>query len=350
MPINSPLPTDTRSKLADWIEIAALGLPRRTATRADLLGLFDLLDDADEHTLETDEVTGEKLETEILEDDRALFVDNVLDELEFRLGALADHYPFEIQVRGQQWSITLKSAVVSNEDAAARDCYIFCLLTSAIRDQFLSGTNLDPLKQAIAFQFQAISTEAAADVVGGEAISFGWPRPCGTAFQPMLFEVSKKLRLGKPLDAVPLWSKNREKDAGVDVIAWREFVDSRPGKLVLLGQVASGNNWTEKTVTSDIPGFMSWFSEIPTHHYIPAIFIPFPQHHDCQGRDNASFDDVAHAEAWQREREFGLVVDRLRIVGAAARNLLKTDAHRRTVLEGLNAWITQALHIARMAV
>lgn len=134
------------------------------------------------------------------------------------------------------------------------------------------------------------------------------------------------------------------------MIAWRDFADTRPGKLVLFGQVASGNNWTAKSVKNDTPHFLSWFSEHPTKHYIPAIFIPFPQHHACTGRDNAAFETVAHAEAWLREQEFGLVIDRLRIVAAAAQRLAAVgDSPENRTLAAVNGWITDALGIARAA-
>ena len=351
MPINSPLPTDTRSKLCDWIEVNCLASQRRTASRAELLGLFDLLSDADAHDLERDTVTGEDLESEILEDQRALLADGVLDELQYRADTLHSSYPFTVHTRGQQWRLSRKLPTDgSEEERVAQECYVFCLLTSAIRDRSIEGVDLPPLTRSMAIHFQSISAEAAADVVGGEAISFGFPRPTGDGFRPALQTLSERLNLGRPLEAVPLWSNGAEKDAGIDVIAWRDFSDLRPGKLVLLGQVASGNNWTEKSVKSDTPHFLSWFSERPMEHYIPAIFIPFPQHHLCSGKDDAAFEAVAKAQAWLREQEFGLVIDRLRIVGAAARQMFRRPPQEvPLMMQGVSTWITDTLGVARAA-
>ena len=143
-------------------------------------------------------------------------------------------------------------------------------------------------------------------------------------------------------------NNGKEKDAGIDVIAWRDFADARPGKIILFGQVASGKNWTAKSVKSDTPRFLSWFSVRPTEHFIPAIFIPFPQHHDCTGRAAAAFEAVAHDEAWQREQEFGLVIDRLRIVGAAAKRLVgQRDDSGYETLTAVGGWIDRALTVAR---
>lgn len=347
MPVNSPLPTETRSRLADWLEVISLAGARGVSTRGDLLGLYDLLGE-DGHAVERDDETGEDLEVEILEDARAASADVVLEELEYRATVLGPFYPFEIEVRRQNWRIILARQIDNAEAVTARVCYTFCLLSSAIRDRCIHGVGIAPVERALANHFQAIATAAAAGLLGGEVVSFGWPRPGGTAFLPALSDLVQRLRLGTARREAPLWSNGRDKDAGIDVIAWRDFADARPGKLVLFGQVASGNNWTQKSVKSDTPHFLSWFSEHPTKHYIPAIFIPFPQHHVCAGRDNAAFEEVARAEAWLREQEFGLVVDRLRIVAVAAQRLtVAGNVPAVGTLAAVNNWITDALGVAR---
>jgi len=347
MAVSSPLPTDTRSRLADWLEVLVLSSTRGVATRADVLGLFDLLDD-DGHEVEEDD--GVRLEEEILEDKRLASADVVLDEIDHRTKVLGDYYPFVLQVRGPDWRLSSAPAAGKVETTVARACYTFCLLTSAIRDRRIQGAGVPPLERTMPIHFQAIASEAAAEVVGGISVSFGWPRPEGTGFRPALQDVSQKLKLGKPLDTTPLWSTGREKDAGIDVIAWRDFQDVRPGKIILFGQVASGADWTQKTVKNAVPGFLSWFSEHPTKHYIPAIFIPFPQHHDCADRRDASFEVVAAAQAWRREQEFGLVIDRLRIVATAARRLTNKGAEAGGgTVQALEQWIQTVIGAARAA-
>ena len=349
MPVNSPTPNDTRSRLADWLEILSLTKTRRTATLGDFLSLIDLLGDAG-HVVETEAETGEDLESEILEDSRFAPADEVLDELDYRSNALKEHYPFRIEVQGRSWSIILEDEATNPELNAARTSYLFCLIASAIRDHRISSNPGSPLLQAIPDLFQAIAVKAAVGILGGEAISFGWPRPEGLAFQPALRRASERLGLGRPLENVPLWSMGREKDAGIDIIAWRDFGDQRPGKFVLFGQVASGWNWTDKSVKNDTATFLSWFSERPTEHFIPAIFIPFPQHHACSGREEAPFEAVAVAEAWHREQKFGLVIDRFRIVSAAARHLVAPrQAEEQDTLSDVNGWVTGALALARAA-
>lgn len=348
MAINNPLPRDTRSRLADWVEVLSLVSSRGVATQADYLKLHDFLE-ADSHFIEVDDETGDMLETEILGEELSELSGDVLDELEYRANVLSDYYPFEVDKRDRGWRVRIAHEICDPQMSIAQSFYLFCLLICAVRDGRIEC--VDALKHQMSRLFQKISAEAAAELLGGEVVSFGWPRPEGTAFQPALHCVSRQLGLGDPLDKVPLWSNGQEKDAGIDVIAWREFADKRPGKLVLLGQVASGLNWTEKTVKADTPRFLSWFSRRPTEHFIPAIFIPFPQHHDCTGRDGHSFEDVANDEAWLREQEFGLVIDRMRIVGAAAKRFdVYREAGEEPVLTTVNDWIKEMLVAAKVEI
>ena len=321
MPIEPPLPSDTRSWLADWLEVASL-IHARGAGSADLAGLFALLQDSG-HDLQLDEVTGEQLESEILEEERALFAEQVLAEIEYRAAVLGGDYPFVLESIGSQWRIVRLAGAVAAQLGAARCCYVFCLLASALRDDCLHGARGAELKRLMERLFQAVAVDAAAAIMHGEVISFGWPRPAGDGFRAALAALCGRLRLGVPVQDQPVWSKGQEKDAGIDVIAWREFRDRRAGKLVMLGQVASGRDWMRKSVINDTPRFFAWFSQLPMEHFIPSIFIPFPQHHECSPRTSVPFDEAAEGEAWLLERQLGLVVDRLRVVEVAASRLAR---------------------------
>ena len=347
MPVNSPLPTDTRSRHADWLETLCLARSRGRVTRADVLRLLDRFDDGG-HVVEIEEETGDELDSEILEGERSGRADEVLTELEYRERILGARYPFALEMMDVDWSLRRRNEQDDPKTTAARSSYLFCLLACAIRDQRVSGAGTSDLTKQIPDLFQAIATKAAAGALCGEAISFGWPRPERTGFRQALQGASRRLGLGRVLDEVPLWSSGKEKDASIDVIAWRDLVDKRPGKLVLFGQVASGNDWTEKSVKNDISIFLSWFSEQPTKHYLPAIFIPFPQHHSCAGKASETFEDVAVAEAWLREQKFGLVIDRLRIVGFAADHMGHPgNAGDSAMLADVGHWNDQTIALAR---
>ena len=343
MAIEPPLPNDTRSRFADWVEVASL-IQSRGAGSGDLASLYGTTQDS-EHDIEFDEATGEYLETEILEENQGMFTDQVLTEVEYRTEVLGSDYPFVIETAGNGWRVLPADEPADDQCAVARCCYVFCLLVSALRDRRIHGSRTTELRKLMERLFQDVAVNAAAAIMCGDVISFGWPRPEGSGFRAALRGACRELGLGKPLQHLPAWSSGQEKDAGIDVIAWREFRDRRPGKLVMLGQVASGLDWPKKSVKNDTYRFFAWFSAPPTEHFVPAIFIPFPQHHECSPRSGVPFDDAAVAEAWLRERDLGLVVDRLRIVEVAATNLTGSEG----TLQTLRHWVHGALDLARAA-
>ena len=343
MPIEPPLPSATRSRLADWVEVESL-IHARGAGSGDLAGLYRSVQDS-EHDTHRDGSTGEYLESEILEEGLALFGEQVLAELEYRSHVLGADYPFVLRDAGAQWRVVPAARRVDDRLGAAHCCYVFCLLASALRGDCIHGVRAAELKRMMERLFQAVAVDAAAAIMHGEVISFGWPRPERDGFRAALAQASRRLGLGAPLGDLPAWSSGQEKDAGIDVIAWREFRDRRPGKLVMLGQVASGQDWRSKSVKNDTYRFFAWFSKRPTEHFIPSIFIPFPQHHECSPRDDTVFNDTAEAEAWLREQSLGLVIDRLRIVELAAARLGSTEG----TLGQLRNWVHGALDLARAA-
>jgi len=149
--------------------------------------------------------------------------------------------------------------------------------------------------------------------------------------------------IGRPVAARPLFASGQQKDAGIDVIAWRDFRDGRPSKPLMLAQAASGRNWKDKSVKNDIaPFMMAWFTRQPAQHILPAMLIPFPMHHEFESKADASFDEVAAECIWRLEMHFGLILDRFRIVETAAERLAESKA-----LPRLREWTGKALEAAQ---
>ena len=184
MPIDPPLPSDTRSKLADWVEVASL-IRARGAGSGDLAGLYGSIQDS-EHDLRRDEFIGEHLESEILEEEPALFAEHVLEEIEYRRDVLGGDYPFVLDGAGSRWRILPAPDRGAGQQGAARSCYVFCLLASALRDDCVRGARGADLKRTMERLFQAVAVDAAAAIMNGDAISFGWPRPEGNGVQTRL--------------------------------------------------------------------------------------------------------------------------------------------------------------------
>ncbi len=140
-----------------------------------------------------------------------------------------DSYPFEITQDGLQ---------LRDEPSAA---YLFQLLVSlGITDDHDDGTPVYKL-------FEELSAAAAGRYLGdGKSTAvFGWPRqdlPAG--FRDAVTHLVDLLREGEACKNRK--NLNQSNDDGLDVLAWRDFPDRRPSKLILFGQCAVGRRWKEK--------------------------------------------------------------------------------------------------------
>jgi hypothetical protein len=124
--------------------------------------------------------------------------------------------------------------------------------------------------------FQACATIAAGGFVQGPAMSFGFPRPDGATFLKALHKVYELFGDGKPWKRARAAASKNVKDNGIDVIAWKRSIDRLPCTLYLIAQVASGANWSEKSVTPNRRHFHDyWFTEKPASQPHDAMFMPF---------------------------------------------------------------------------
>ena len=120
--------------------------------------------------------------------------------------------------------------------------YLFQLLVSlGFAEDHRDGTTVYKL-------FEELSALAAGRYLGDSrrAVVFGSPRrdlPIG--FRDAVDRLVHVLREGKA--CADREGVNQSKDDALDVVAWKEFPDRRPSKLILFGQCAIGRRWKEKT-------------------------------------------------------------------------------------------------------
>jgi hypothetical protein len=313
--IEPPDAADTRSVLADWLELTAALTKKNKAGRAELFAVLDFLEDKAAEAPLVDDETGAPLDREILDEPReSLFVD-VFDELAYRAKTLANSYPFEIHAEDR-----LISFRFDGEDAhPGQTVYLFCLIVTAIREDHVIFGPPELMKRLvanIANAFQVCACVAAGGYVGGSVASFGFPRASGNGFHAALQQVYKRFGAGTitARDEIPEGLPTMLKDGGIDVIAWRDLPDRMPGKFYLIGQCASGLNWREKSVVSYIGPFHgAWFTQKPAENSFPAMFIPFPLQHDLGTPRHEPFLQTLHNRFWYEEMAFGIVFDRIRI-------------------------------------
>ena len=288
-----PDPPVDHIKLADWLEIVALLSQDLNSSRGDL-----------ERVLER----GSILESEGDEAIDSKILD-VFAELELRAIAAGPGYPFIVEVPVLQARVEWKEF----------SSYAFCLCLSYEPWERASGSEYYPARL-----FEALSTEAARQWVGGQAVRFGSPRvpdDLPRSFAKALDALCQKhMREGggfKP-HAVD-WSK----DYGLDIVAWRDWADELTGKLLLFGTCASGKNWDEKTDDLILRNFFDLrMSEPPESPVVRAFFVPHR----------------IHGIRWRQSTvEAGVIFDRCRIASLAPK-LPSVDVHG----DG-DAWIDMRL-------
>jgi hypothetical protein len=251
------LPLDCSSPYAiDWLEYKVLSSEYKIASVSELQRIWDV-----RRNEEGDDFEGAGTDGDV-------FLQTVSAELSNRIKKLGAAYPFELSDNGESLSLT-----------AGGHIYLFCLLLShPKKGPVLNGKYLPNITNTVRDLFQACSTLAAAGEVRGNSYSFGFPRPDGTGFLEKLRVVYQKFGEGKVVDSVPRGASRKQKDAQIDIIAWKDRPDRAAGKRYVLGQVASGNDWPGKTIKgAAIDSFhKTWFSNPQVaSQATAALYIPF---------------------------------------------------------------------------
>jgi|ERR1700730_2187088 len=214
-----PLPEDPNDamKLADWLELYALIAGDGNSSHGDLFTALKAASIIDPRRVE-----GEALPTA------------VFDELRHRARAADRGYPFEIE----------GSVLRAKNDWKEHESYIFCLCLSYFRWKGLKkGERLRPDRV-----FEALSTEVAKEFVRGKARRFGWPREKSVFPNPFPKAVDElcQIAIREGFGFKAQQGVSTSGDGGLDVVAWRDHPDERPGKLIFFGACASGADWREK--------------------------------------------------------------------------------------------------------
>lgn len=317
-----------KTKLADWLELKAL------ASRDGRIGFGTLVSAAN---LETEEQPEDISEEDIWQDDLVI---SVQEEINSRLKTVGENYPFRIDPKGNYMEV-----VPEISDAGA--IYLFCLFLSHATDRSIVPEALAPaVDNTVRDLFQACATFAAAGYVQGTAMSFGWPRPNREAFLTALKVIYAKFNDGQVVDEPPPAAPTAVKDDGIDVIAWRPSPDGLPGTHYLLGQVASGHNWTDKSVIENSGVFhYYWFQRPPATQHQDAMFMPFCI--EAKGHDDGASAQEVLADHMQRlTKKYGMVIYRYRLARYAADGLLIHESglhevQRANELPKILAWVRE---------
>ena len=191
-------------------------------------------------------------------------------EIERRRNNIGNDYPFGIDDNGRAMQFVTPVSM-------AGSVYLFCLFLSHAFDRTIVPKVLAPrVTNKTRDLFQACATIAAGGYVQGPAMSFGFPRPDGTSFLKALHRVYELFGDGRPRKRPRAAAAKKIKDNGIDIIAWRRSIDNLPCTVYLIAQVASGEDWVDKSVVTDREHFHKyWFSVMPGSQPQDAMFMPF---------------------------------------------------------------------------
>ncbi|WP_075995088.1 hypothetical protein [Klebsiella pneumoniae] len=279
----------------DWLELLCLSKPYFVLRISEL-----------RNTLENPESF---TSTDIGEEDAEVEneIQRLINQYQQRSQILQDSYPFTYEEDSQ--CLVLKGDNL--EDLSAdKHIYLYCLYFSHMSASRLFSGLSGPTNQQRDFM-QVAATIAFAGYLQGHSISFGWPRPDSSTFYEALKRAIRLIGEGhlKPFEQVNRYLQTIDhKDAGIDVIAWKNCNphDNFPGgKIIYFAQVASGNNWRSKAVKEDIARIQNHWLSQRIYRITDAIVIPF----DFESDD----ESVNHDQISLYADEFGAILHRLRI-------------------------------------
>lgn len=254
------------ASLADWLEIQSLMSSSGGVSAAELKTTLKISGCADSLV---DGADAEEFDETDVSDAGEAASDRAFDELTRRNELYSENvYPFDFN-----------GEYVQPKDWALSSVYLFLRLLGD--EKLLLAMNADAVRKARKL-FESLAATALAAYLGGktngvESFVFGFPRRerLPKTFSGALNKLCSLLGEGhscKP-DA-PLASK--AKDDGLDVVAWREFLDKRRSKLIVFGQCATGNNWEGKF--NDMPSTSAWcgtwLSNAPYVDPVRSFFVP----------------------------------------------------------------------------
>ena len=202
------------------------------------------------------------------------WLEEVIAIIQYRSSVMGGDYPFAIN--DDDSGVVF---ITEDELSTGQAVYLLCLFLSVMNEGtiFANLLEISPRHRDL---FQACSAWAAAGAIHGSSYAFGWPRPDKTRFHDALKKVFHDLMNDGDAEVhenAPAGASPSDKDGGIDVIAWKRRLDGYAGKPIIIGQVASGANWRDKSVKEYIERLIkNWFSRQPSTECTPAIFIPFP--------------------------------------------------------------------------
>lgn len=319
-------------EICDWFELYALSSEYHSAN-------FNVIARTWDKRRNSEDVDFEDLSS--TQEDS--FLEEINQIVRERMESLGDCYPFKFSENGEELIYEKDNL---NEGSII---YLFCLFVSNTKNEIIfDNYSFYEIDNKVRDLFQACSTWAAAGEVEGHAYSFGSPRSDHSGFLVKLEAVYQNFPDGEVRKIPLLGTSVSPKDEEIDIIAWHPRQDKAAGTYYLLGQVASGNNWRDKSIKGIIDAFhQTWFDPIPATTPLPAIFIPF----DIIPNKPATRED----QISMLTRKFGNIFYRYRIPFYAKKGLeiskirQNLTIERTAEIDKISSWVLDVVEKFRKA-
>jgi hypothetical protein len=281
------LEVSTTEAIADWIETSVL------VSRSGHLGR-DRLDDLAQSEIGTPPMK----------------VAMALDTMAKRAAVLGASYPFVVSDlavlrRGGRHAGSYAALLHLTPGSVARQ-------TVRASDTAAMGELLEQISEAALANFWGD---------GGEALSFGYPSRHG---RPETFDQAV-VWLAKRIGVEPGrgYRPPRRKDGGVDVVAWRQFSDRRPGFPIALSQCTIQAETFTKTTDIDLRLWASWLAM----DVDPLSLLVIPGTIRAAGPD------------WRQLATVVMVIDRIRLLDLLGRG--------QTTRDDTSPWLSETTELLR---
>lgn len=348
MLLTSPDIQSGRVVLADWLELQAVLSPSRRISRSVIDSIFRFTSEDRAIRLQRG-LDDQPEDGEIVEAFSEMVVADVLNELEWRTRTIGPGYPFTLCPKRAGLSSTWELVAPQEPLQERWLIYLTCLFLVGYRRDMIVPEN--PAEAAelsnhkLGMLFQICACLAVGGYIEGEVISFGWPRASGEAFLPALRAAWTRYGAYTVVVTAPVGVSAQIKDGGVDIIAWRHFDDRRPARLLLFGQVASGDDWRDKPVTGAANELTSsWFTGHSPSAWVPATLMPFISHEQVADDVPGNYEQACIDNLLAKGQRHGIIFDRARTVSSAGAalnlgtdQLSRIDGHNR--LHELSTWL-----------
>lgn len=245
----SPQPSIVEA--ADFWEIEVLRKKDGSASVTDIKKALQIDEDSQETESDDEEIKTEG------------FLDDISNEINRRIKACGENYPFEFNEKG--YNLCLKE----NLPSEYKWLYIYLLL--ATRHNMGPPRIIDGIDGALLFE--TIGKDILKNYLGenSKGYVFGTENRCDD-FHEKLNELVVNIGEGSLKNKVDLTYKPQ--DDKLDIAAWISFIDGQPSQIICFGQCKTGTSWHDQVEQLRSDSFVrKWLSDTPSLTPIDAFLI-----------------------------------------------------------------------------